>query len=588
LSGLKQSKSCNIVEGNYKITLYCDKVAKDILFLIRSLGYCCKMYKSEYLNLYTLLVYDKNTDTNIEVIPCGEGEYYGFTLDGNRKFLLHDCTVTHNTLSMIGLILRDKMEWDINTPFVFEISTSESGGRIRKKTIKRYDRLSTTLVLVSQSILGQWQQELSKTPLKVGSIFSKRHIDEIDPGEKDVILVTPTMYNSLISEYQGYAWKRFIFEEPGHLKISGMKEIHAGFYWFVTATPNAIKHLHSNCRRGNFMQEIVGNGGWWDFETQFEGMILRNNIDFVHSSFNMPITHYYYHECYNPIFNTVRGFVNDNIKIMIEAGNIEGAITALGGGKTGNIVELVKKKKQEEIEEIEAKIRIYTIRNDVDRIRKWEERKNTVNEQIQELDKRVQEMLNDKCHICLDSITSPVLGPCCQNIFCGECLLTWIQNRSTCPLCRTNIQPSQLIYISNNEEETKSSEIIEEKRTMTKLEKIIDIIKNTTNGKFIIFSGFDNTFLPICNILNENNISFSQIKGAVHSRQRSLNQFKNGETSVIFLNTTFEGAGINLQEATDIILYHEMSTYTQTQILGRANRIGRTAPLNVHYLQVKI
>ena len=45
---------------------------------------------------------------------------------------------------------------------------------------------------------------------------------------------------------------------------------------------------------------------------------------------------------------------------MIEAENIEDAITALGGKKTKNIVELIKKKKLEELEEIQTKIAIYT------------------------------------------------------------------------------------------------------------------------------------------------------------------------------------------------------------------------------------
>ena len=58
-------------------------------------------------------------------------------------------------------------------------------------------------------------------------------------------------------------------------------------------------------------------------------------------------------------------------------------------------------------------------------------------------------------------------------------------------------------------------------------------------------------------------------------------------TQVIFLNSKYNGAGINLQEATDIILYHEMNFNTETQIIGRANRIGRKIPLNVHHLQIQ-
>ena len=44
------------------------------------------------------------------------------------------------------------------------------------------------------------------------------------------------------------------------------------------------------------------------------------------------------------------------------------------------------------------------------------------------------------------------------------------------------------------------------------------------------------------------------------------------------------GAGINLQEATDIIMYHSISSEHRRQIIGRANRIGRTCELTVHNL----
>ena len=121
---------------------------------------------------------------------------------------------------------------------------------------------------------------------------------------------------------------------------------------------------------------------------------------------------------------------------------------------------------------------------------------------------------------------------------------------------------------------------------MTKDEKIIDIIKNNENGKFLIFSEYDNTFFKICKILNENNIKFVEIKGSIKARENNLEKFKTGKINVIFLNSNYNGAGINLTEATDIILYHEMDSGTQNQILGRANRIGRIQPLSVHHLQV--
>jgi len=41
--------------------------------------------------------------TRIRLDPLGEGEYYGFTIDGNRRFLLGDFTVTHNTAISLSI-----------------------------------------------------------------------------------------------------------------------------------------------------------------------------------------------------------------------------------------------------------------------------------------------------------------------------------------------------------------------------------------------------------------------------------------------------------------------------------------------------
>jgi SNF2 family DNA or RNA helicase len=121
---------------------------------------------------------------------------------------------------------------------------------------------------------------------------------------------------------------------------------------------------------------------------------------------------------------------------------------------------------------------------------------------------------------------------------------------------------------------------------MTKAEKIVDIIKNNKKGKFLIFSDHDGSFLTIKTMLHEINIDCEQIRGNSKNIEKKLSAFKNNENNVIFLNSRHNGAGINLQEATDIILYHNMADGIKEQIIGRANRIGRIHPLNVHLLQI--
>jgi hypothetical protein len=196
------------------------------------------------------------------------------------------------------------------------------------------------------------------------------------------------------------------------------------------------------------------------------------------------------------------------------------------------------------------------------------------------------------CNICYENLKSPVIEIHCQNLFCGECLLTWLKYQNTCPLCRTEIINKDLIYIQTKNDDIKSNtkqNIKNDENTttnMTKAEKIVDIIKNNKKGKFLIFSDHDGSFTTIKTMLNENNINCEQIRGNSKNIEKRLSSFKNDENNVIFLNSRHNGAGINLQEATDIILYHNMADGIKQQLIGRANRIGRINTLNVHLLQI--
>jgi hypothetical protein len=491
------------------------------------------------------------------------------------------------TNSMIGLIARNKMEWELSIPFIHETITTQSNGLIKTRKIERYSKLPTTLILVSPTILEQWTKEISFTNLNQIAITSKKEIENTDVENYDIVITIPSMYNNLVQIYSKYAWKRFIFDEPANIRVPGMRDIKAGFVWFVTAQPNAIIPYHQSCR-GSMMHKIIDNNNTDTFTEQFNGIIIKNNDEFIKTSFIMPKTNYINYYCFQPVFTVIKDMVNPNICQLIESGNIEGAITALGGSKTKNIVELVKRKKLEEIESIKAKINIYTIRENTLKINEYINLQKEIENQLANIDERFNNMLaNQNCHICLNTMDNIVMEPNCQNLFCGDCLLKWLTNHNSCPICRTNIVLSELIYIEN-ENSISNHNNQNQKQILLKTEQIIDIIKANSNGKFLIFSEYEGSFLPICKVLETSNINFVVLKGNIINRTTIINNYKNGNINVIFLNSAQDSAGINLQETTDIILYHQMSSSTKNQIIARAERIGRTKELNVHQLLVHI
>jgi hypothetical protein len=58
---------------------------------------------------------------------------------------------------------------------------------------------------------------------------------------RSVLPSAPSMYRKISAENIGVVWKRFVFDEPAHVRVPGMHLPMAGFTWFVTATPKEIK-----------------------------------------------------------------------------------------------------------------------------------------------------------------------------------------------------------------------------------------------------------------------------------------------------------------------------------------------------------
>jgi len=385
------------------------------------------------------------------------------------------------------------------------------------------------------------------------------------------------MYNTVVKRYSRTAWKRFIYDEPATIRIPSMVDIICGFTWLITATPHAIIHKHKSCRK-SYMSKIVTDP---NFNIIISTITIKNDDQFVKLSFQMPVTSHVHYECYTPAYRAINGIVSERISKMIEVGNISGAIECLGGKSTDNIIDLVEKNKNIELEQIKNKINIWTMKNDPKKIEEWKEREKIVIQQLEELHKRFEKILEDNCSICFSKLDKPVMETSCQNIFCGGCLLTWLNTKGSCPLCRKNIKKEELIYIKKDGETKQHTET---KQNKTKEEIIVELIQNNNDRRFILFSDWDESFNTIREVLHINNISFVEIKGNINVRTKNINKFREGEINVVFLNSKTDSSGINMQETTDIILYHTMNDSTTMQIIGRANRIGRKKPLKVHHL----
>jgi hypothetical protein len=448
--------------------------------------------------------------------------------------------------------------------------------------------LRSTLIIASTSIIAQWENYFSYTDLEITTITNKFDIEALDvPDEYDVIICSPARYNEFVKKFADYAWKRVIFDEASSTHIPTMDVVYAGFYWMITATYGELLYLRN--RRRNFLSNM-----FYNFSYEMLNMVLIKNDDtFVKNSFRMPEKIIVNHKCVNPqIINIIRGHVSRDVEEMISAGNIKGAIESMGGTSSqGNIIDMITNKLKLDLEEAEFKHRRYSSIEGREREAEiWKNRVKEVNDKINAIKTRVTEALEDDCSICADKLNNAVLVPCCQHIFCGECVINWIKTKQSCPMCRSHLIISKLVYINDGKDDYKyrSPPKKDDNKILPKPDTIVKIINNQTNknknSRFIVFSSYDETFEIIKKVFSEHKISFMELNGHKSTREKKLKLFKDGEYNVIFLNSRFNGAGINLEFVSDIILYHDMNTSLETQVIGRALRIGREGPLYVHNL----
>lgn len=503
--------------------------------------------------------------------------------------ILGDIPGYGKSFSVVSLILRDRMPWDIQKSNErADIFTYNSCLKVVSKV--RKTRVRANLLVVSPTLVEQWKEYFGFVKpglLKIKEVTHSKDIEDIDPDQWDVILCSSTRYNELVGHVGNHiVWKRFIFDEAGSTHIAGMRNIHAGFVWFVTATYDQLMRCVGNGH--HYMKNFFANISY-DILPYF---VIRNEVDFVRHSFKMPDVQHIRHVCMNPrILNVLSNFIDYEARLMIGAGDIRGAIARLGGGLTSesNLFEIVSKRQKEKLAQAKFSFEFWTNRANAREMEHWDKKVKEIEKTIMELEEKYKNVLTDDCTICYSTISEPVLLPCCQNIFCGGCIMKWFETTKTCPMCRSIVPIKEIVYIKSGKssgdekEEEKKDDV---KAPLSKPKTVLDILSgnNGNDKKFLIFSMFDESFSVIRRELEEHKMDYVEISGSKATRDAKLKKFKDGRVNIVFLNSRFNGAGINLEMATDIILYHEMPSSIEEQVIGRALRIGRKGDVTVHHL----
>jgi hypothetical protein len=464
---------------------------------------------------------------------------------------------------------------------------------------------NTTLVIVPRGpVYVQWVEMINKqTNLKVLAIdnlnFIKKNLPKYNSNKQDIInffnsydlvLIKNTTLRVLFDYYYedgNYnlinSWKRIIIDEA-HDIINKIPNIKYYYLWLISGTyEDLLKKVYNSNNAiiySNTIKELLND----EF---INLMLIKNNPKFIKNSFLIPEPIEKYYLCkLSQNINIIKNFITDSILEKINANDIPGAIRELGGKNEteDDIIELVSKELKRDLFNKETE-RDYITTLDINSESKAIRLKNINNEielqkeKINNLTERISYISSKSCAICMDLISNPIMLEC-THIFCGKCLMKWINTNKNCPNCRTNITSTDKL-IAIVDENNKNNATIE--NVLSKEETLLQIINDKPNGRFLIFSKNENSFEKIKIELRKNNNNYELLKGTTSHMMNILDKFKSGEINIILLNTQYAGSGIDISYATDVIIFHNMGIEKQ-QAIGRAQRVGRHNELYIHNL----
>jgi len=440
-----------------------------------------------------------------------------------------------------------------------------------------------------------------------------------------------------------WVWNRIFVDEADSIVFTnrgGTDTLRACYYWFITASwinlaftsgvyissmstyppptfipPESIESIknafgngtmainvrgtsHANIVRSlcSFGSSPYGTGTTMNAVVQQSfRLFIRNSAEFLTESLRMPTVTHASIICETPptlhVYDTQ---ISPAMLERIHAGDLDGVIEMLGV-TTHSVTSINEALTISLKKELDQAQKVYDFKKTLEyssetakriSFETCEKKIASLASRISGIEDRLKSVKEQTCPICCGEAEKPAVTPCCQNIFCFGCICRSLSRSSTCPLCRSRIHsPKELNVIGETAPTTTGpAPALPPPPKKFKNDALCAFLKENPTAKVLMFSGYDATYTSLQHVLTAAGISHAIVHGSNAHINKLLKEFETGKYRVLFLNANNMGAGLNISIASHVVLYHRMSPALEHQIVGRAYRLGRTAPLEVVHL----
>ena len=481
--------------------------------------------------------------------------------------------------------------------------------------------VSTNIILVPHNLFHQWSEYLTKyTNLDFMQIASKINFDKfsllaslasdgnieqnIDKLTKNkVYLISAKQWNNFADVWNTNIKKkvsRIFVDEVHSINLPNSLRIKSNFLWFITSSVNDI----GNHRNYGFIRDTIDN--YYILNNQLYNYIkIKNKDDYIDSSLRLlPIKEKIIKCRSSIILNIFEGIINQEVKDMLLAEDIQGVVNYLGITSVNNqdIVNVICSNMEKELENAklmyQAKTQMHYMNEQTktDSLQKAQEKITAIEGKINGVKQRIIESNIDP--IMFVEIENPVITSCCNNKFDLESITNYYdfklkqsERNINCPLCRKPLDLKKLIYIGESKQKKKECKSVEvpiwKSEEHTKIDNLEKLLCNEIpiDKKILIFSEHEGNFDCYSKAFSKsgrNNLC--PVKGSINHIANLLGKFNSGEIPNLFLNAKYCGSGLNLEKTDVVIIMHKMSQDNIKQVIGRAQRIGRQGQLEVFFL----
>lgn len=370
----------------------------------------------------------------------------------------------------------------------------------------------------------------------------------------NIIVISNIMYNEFVKDNEMYAM--YVFDNVDTLNINKSVIPNTNYVLFhATNIINLLaptKHYTDNNNWVRKTQGVNSTGFIRDFFISIpnipdinENILLLENKE---KKFNVK-----YHKCKTPNeIQLLSDILNKDVIRMLNGNDYSSAMKYLGYQMESKekILSLI-------LEDIENKIK----NNET-----LEEEYETLKNKKTNIMNRINETF--VCPICMETlgISKAVLN-CCHNVYDFNCIHSYLQNSTKCPLCREEVNVKSNLLLM---EPSGSPDELHKINILTKEKIIHKLIQDNPSAIYGIYSEFEPPFDYLLKILPKN-YPYQRFKNPADFIQKD-------ETKLFLMNAKYYYYSINLN-ITDLIIYHQMSKNIIEGILSIIPE-----GINVHYL----